>query len=111
MTTKEILNYFREEYHQAYDVAYPVMWGKDMAIMKRLVKIYSDEILKNYISEYFKLDDKFVQDAGHTINLLSTSIPKIQAQFKKRTNETVVKTSDAAAIAAVAQNLDTDGDF
>jgi len=111
--TKEVMNYFREMYAHSYDADYPVAWGRDMAILKRLLKTYTPEQLMNYIQGYFRLNDNYVQEAGHPLPLLPIKIPAIQAMLMKEANERVGKSAklDAEQIAAVADKLETDGDF
>jgi hypothetical protein len=111
--TKELLNFFRSEYFKMYEAEYPVSWGKDMAVIKRLLTYYHPDTLKQYITGFFKLDDDFLKTAGYKVQFLQGRIPAIQGVIKKRVKEKVsTKNLDAEIIAKAAKNLETDdGDF
>ena len=109
--TKELLNYFRTKYKDLYEDNYPVVWGRDMAIMKGLLGLYDADKLKQYIDTYFSMENDFINKAGHKLQLIKSQLPTIQAQIKKEAKEVSVKTSDAERIALASKNLETQGDF
>lgn len=80
MSTKELLLKFSELYKTKYGFSYPIAWGRDMAMLKRLVGIYGIEQLPVFFDYYLnKINDPFLAQAGHTLPLLRTGIPKILA--------------------------------
>jgi len=111
--TKELLNFFRNEYFKVYEAEYPVSWGKDMTIIKHLLTYYPPDTLKQYIKMFFKLDDPFLHKTGFKVQFLQGHIPAIQGVIKKQVKEKVsTKNLDAEIIAEAAKNLEvTDDDF
>ena len=80
--------------------------------MKKLLDEYDAETLKKYIVEYLSFTDDFIIRTGHKIQLIRTSIPRIQLKLKQHQKQEASKVNpDAEAIALAAKNLETEGDF
>jgi len=109
--TKEVLNYFRNIYFDKYEQNYPTSWGRDMATIKRLLKYYDAETLKQFIDGYFKISDPFVVNAGHPLTLMQSQIPKIVARQRVASKETITSTTDAEIIERARNSGNTNEDF
>ena len=74
---KKTIDYFRVAYQKRHGVEYLVSWGKDGAVMTRLLKIHSVEEVKNLIDRFMSDADEFIQKAGRTIGIFSTQVNKL----------------------------------
>lgn len=83
-STKDLLMYFVTEWEHKHKASYPIAWGRDMAIIARLRKVYSTITLTQYIGFYLsEFQSDFVAKQGYPLTLLSTSLPAIIAQLSK----------------------------
>ena len=74
---KKTIDYFRAAYQKRHGVEYLVSWGKDGAVMTRLLEIHSVAEVNNFIERFMTDGDEFVEKAGRTIGIFSTQINKL----------------------------------
>lgn len=80
---KKAIDYFRETYQKKHGVEYLVSWGKDGAVMTRLLEIHSVKEVNNLIDRFMNDGDEFVEKAGRTIGIFLTQVNKLAGKGGK----------------------------
>ena len=81
MNVNDVLKHFGDEHHRVLGVKYLATFGKDNAIIKSIVLCYGMEEAVRLINEFFAWfpSDPFYKQAGATVGVFKTQIPKILA--------------------------------
>jgi len=67
--SKELLLFFAEQYEKVFKVSYNINWGKEMKLMKFLLKRYDAEKIKKAIRWYFRIKDDFYFSNGYSFGV------------------------------------------
>ena len=83
MNGKDWVLYFDTNYVARFEEAYSMNWGRDGRILLDLCIAHGEEKLKQAINYFLtELDDPFVTANGHSVPLLKSAYPKIQAKLR-----------------------------
>jgi len=80
----EFLKYHGEMFKGRFGATYKANFGKDGAIVKRLLKTDSLEDLKKYDEVFFRMKDPFIEGSGYTLGIFENQINKIVVESKKK---------------------------
>lgn len=81
--TKPLLLDYCGKYRQKLGLEYVINWAKDGSIIKRLVSTLGEEKVKGLMDKFFKLDTDFVKNAGYSVGVFSSQIPRLQSSDVK----------------------------
>ena len=74
---KALLSHYDAAYTEKFGVRYPLNPGKDPALAKYLLSLYSVEQLCAWIDQFFESDDAFIQQSGYTFGVFRACLSKI----------------------------------
>jgi len=74
---KELILLFCRGFEIITGEKYCPVWGKHGVIFKNLLQVYSIDKLKELMAMFFKTDSKFVKEAGYTIEIFKSQIPRL----------------------------------
>ena len=77
---KALLTHYDAAYTQKFGVRYPLNPGKDAALAKQLLALYSLEQLTGWIDAFLASDDDFIQQSGYTFGVFRACLSKIITQ-------------------------------
>jgi phage replication O-like protein O len=80
---KEFLNHWSQAFKEKTGQDYFVNGGKDGNLIKKMLKSYSLERLKELGKVYFKSQTQFFQDSGYTIGFFFSCLNKIMLEAEK----------------------------
>jgi len=77
---RAFLDWWCAEWERAFEAQYPISYGKEGAIAKRLLKMYPLEKLQDLAGKFFVSDDEWMVDKGYTLTLFQSQLPKLLAK-------------------------------
>ncbi len=80
---RQIISYFSNKHFQSTSFKYAVSWAKDVRIIKDLLRDYEISFIQELIDWYFSTDDIFINQAGRSVIMLRTALPKFIAHKQK----------------------------
>ena len=81
---RDLLSVYDAEYRKRFNTAAPIVGKKDAPLAARLLKIYSFDELSSWLSLYFDVPDKFIQNSGYTFGVFSACIAKVIQHDRRR---------------------------
>lgn len=94
---KALLSHYDAAFHQKFGFRYPINRGKDAALAKRLLGLYTPEQLQAWIDHFFEMDDAFIQQSGYSFGVFSACLGKVivmstdQREKKRRQGSTWIQ--------------------
>lgn len=83
MNAKDLVKIFASGYKARFSKEYPVAWTKHPAMMKRLLGFYDAGTIMGMITLYFERNDSFTQQAGHSLEVFVSQVPKLIAAIDR----------------------------
>lgn len=76
---KQFIHIYIETFkrHTASGDPPPIAWGKDGALVKQLLRVYSYDRLVDLLQQFFASDDTWIRKLGYSIGAFRASIPKL----------------------------------
>lgn len=88
---QRIVKAFCDAYERHVGTKYPFNGGKDGKLLKDLLAIYPPDQLETFIAAFFEMDDEFFADAGHSLGVFRSCLPKVIAYVNKGSRPSVPK--------------------
>lgn len=79
---KALLSHFDAAFKRKFGERAPIIGGKDSALAKRLLAIYSLDRLKELVDQFFASVDPFIQQSGYSFGAFHSQIGKLIAEGK-----------------------------
>lgn len=80
------------QYKQLYETRYgeqPHFTNRDGAIFKRLILEFGEAVVSERLAIYMRWNDKFAEEAGHSVGAFSGCWSRLTAQAKQRKTRSV----------------------
>lgn len=82
--TQKLLDLYGELYQQETGIKYPVVKGKDPAILKRLTEEHGPDLAAAIVREHITNPDQWTADQGRGVNLINHNLARYLQRIKKK---------------------------
>jgi ribosomal protein S17E len=84
-SSNQILKYFGKKHLEKLGEKYTSSFQKDHTLLQRLLENHSEKKLEEMIDRFFRDDNDFVRQAGYTVGVFSSQVPKMLLKEHKLT--------------------------
>lgn len=88
---RDLLAYFDARYQERIGLKYAFKGGRDAKLIAELRETYTDDQLRTFMAAYFEIEDDFIEQSGHSLQVFRGCLPKVIQFVRKGTTKPVPK--------------------
>lgn len=77
---KALLSHYDAAFRRKFGYPAPINGGKDAALAKQLLGIYTLEQLEDWVDQFFEMDDAWIQQTGYSFGVFRSQLGKVIVQ-------------------------------
>ena len=88
-----LLSHYDGAFETKFGARYPGFTGKDAALAKQLLAIYTLEQLTAWVDQFFALEDEWIAQSGYSFGVFKSQLGKVIAMKKSKPTTALTQVS------------------